>query len=299
MMDLVATFLKLASSAQALVPGAVDVATLDLDRDWPDLERLLLSEDWPFLRSDLEVGDAQPRSASLVARKNEVFAGFFTTHHFGDVGYLDMMIIAPDFRGKTVARPLYLEALSRLRANGIRGLVVHTTNDSARLIQLMGFKAGQDFTLLVRPAGPAPRGPEISPVTDRAAIVALDAEVFGAPRERWIEALLAQPSVTFVGRDAATTCLRPRVGGALCLDAVNSRDDASLVAMVDGTVGHYGPHHELQCFVRTGSLLHQRLVALGFEVPAFFVPIGPLVEWRQGATGAVGTKERVQSLMWL
>ncbi|MCA9572273.1 MAG: GNAT family N-acetyltransferase, partial [Myxococcales bacterium] len=146
-MNLLTTFLTLAERARALVPDAVDVQPLDLDRDWPDIESLLRREEWPFVRADLELGDAQPGQTSFVARRDGRFAGFFTAHLFpgqdGPVGYLDMMVIHPDHRGQTVARPLYLRTLQALHLQGAVGLVVHTTNDSARLIRLLGFQPGQ------------------------------------------------------------------------------------------------------------------------------------------------------------
>jgi hypothetical protein len=54
----------------------------------------------------------------------------------------------------------------------------------------------------------------------------------------------------------------------------------------------------LECFVRTGGELHRQLERGGFRVPAFFEAIGPLVEWRRGATGEVGRSPRLQCLAW-
>ena len=295
-MKLVDLFLKLAAAADKLAQGPAKLRPLDLDADWPQIERLMTLEQWPFLRSDLAVGAAQPRGVSHVAEVNGAFAGFFTTHAFDRVGYLDMMIIDPAFRGQTVARPLYLQTLRTLQDQGIEGLVVHTTNDSARLVTLLGFQAGMDFTLLERPAGTSTGAPKTT--SDRAALLTLDAQIFGAPRTPWLDALLDEPSVRFVTLEGASLCLRPRAGGALCLDAVNSPDDDALRALVDHVVQTCGDH-TLQCFARTGSALHAHLQTHGFQVPAFFVPIGPLVEWRQGKTRDLGTSDRVQSLMWL
>ncbi|TVQ93725.1 MAG: GNAT family N-acetyltransferase [Deltaproteobacteria bacterium] len=295
-MTLVDTFLTLAEAADRIAPGPCEVLPLDLDRDWPEIDRLLVHEEWPFVRADLEVGDAQPVSANLVARIAESFAGFFTTHAFHDVGYLDMMVVDPNHRGSTVARPLYLRALRSLQDQGVGGLVVHSTNDSARLIRLLGFTPGMDFTLRMRE--PAEGGGEIRELRDREALIASDAEVFGARREAWIDALLATPGVRFVAVDGAHACLRPRRDGAMCIDGVCAEDPSTVPHLVDAIVAAFGDR-PLHCFGRTESALDLALRAHSFDVPAFFEPIGPLVEWRQGKTRDFGTSERVQSLMWL
>lgn len=287
-----------------LFSGRPDITPMDLEHDWPQVERLMQTEEWPFLRSDLEVGHAQPRAVSRVARKNGAFAGFFTTHHFGDVGYLDMMIIDGEFRSAGVARPLYFSTINEMKRAGMRGFVVHTTNDSARIIRLLGFRPGQDFTLLARDPEPTGMSPgELDEELTLDELVALDAIVFGAPRSEWIEALLHQADTGFVGlrrdgRLVASLCLRPRQGAAICLDQVNALNDEDVVQLVRRAVHHLADQR-LECFARTGSVLDGELRALGFEVPEFFVAIGPLVEWRKGRTGDLGTSDRIQCLTWL
>jgi hypothetical protein len=137
---------------------------------------------------------------------------------------------------------------------------------------------------------------------DRDALVALDAEVFGLARPEWIDALVAQPRVRFVGLRAhgtlrASACLRPRRGAALCLDSVNSRDLADLVTFVQNIVRANGATR-LECFARVGSPLHHQLLEQGFQVPEFFKAIGPLVEWRKGETDGLGASDHVQTLNW-
>ena len=221
--------------------GRPELLPMDLDRDWPDVERLLVEEEWPFLRSDVEVSHRQPGATSIVARKDGRFAGFFITHAFGDVGYLDMMVIDRAFRKRGVARPLYFRTLKALKKEGCRSMVVHTTNDSSRLIRLLGFKPGGSYTLLTRdPASPGPSegavdllGPD-----DAGEIVALDAEVFGRARPEWVASLLHQSSTRFYGlrkdgRLAASACVRARRKDAVCLDMADARTFEDLRPVVD------------------------------------------------------------------
>jgi GNAT superfamily N-acetyltransferase len=280
----------------AFLSGHPDLVEMDLDRDFPEIDRLFVQEEWPFLRADLEASHAQPRATAYVARKDGRFAGFFATHAFGDVGYLDMMILDAAFRGKGVARPLYFRTLRELKRKGVRSFVVHTTNDSARLIRLLGFRAGQTFTLLARdPVGKGEHAPQEPPNRDE--LVRLDAEVFGQARPEWIDALLAQPSTRFFASEGAAVCLRARKNGAVCLDLANARAFEPLGRLVDSVLARH-PDRRIECFVRTGSELHRMLEARGFAVPEFFKAIGPLVEWRKGPSAGIGDSPRIQSLNW-
>ena len=277
----------------SLFSGHPAIAPIDFERDWPDVEALLVREEWPFVREDLELSHAQPGGAAFVARKDGRFAGFFAAHAFGPIGYLDMMIIAPDFRRAGIGRPLYFATVNALKRAGARGFVVHTTNDSARLIRLLGFRPGRTFTLYRRdpsePTGAADSDVSCLGRDDRDEIFGLDTFMFGRRRAAWIDGLLAQPAVQFFGlrrdgRVKAMVCLRPRRGDALCLDLVHATTGDDLACLVQAVVGRHADH-TLECFARTGGRLEQVLRGRGFAVPAFFEAIGPLIEWRKGDTG--------------
>jgi GNAT superfamily N-acetyltransferase len=280
-----------------------EIDELVLDRDFADIDRLFDLEEWPFVRADLEISHAQPRAVALVARKNGEFAGFYTAHHFGDVGYLDMSIVAPAFRRRGVGRPLHTRAVREMKKKGIRSFVVHTTNDSAAIIWILGFTRGQTFTLLARdPTGPA--GPPVVKLgpSDLEGLVSLDAEVFGVRRDPWIAGLMDQPTTQFYGlrrggQLAASLCLRARKNGALCLDAANARSFDDLEALVLEIVRAHADRR-LECFVRDGAKLDACLRREGFVVPDFFRAIGPVTEWRKGETGQAGRTPLVQCLSW-
>ena len=280
--------------------GRPELVPLELDAHFPTIERLFEQEQWPFLRSDLEISHTQPRAVGRVAMKDGKFAAFFACHAFGDVGYLDMMIVDAAFRKAAIARPLYFSTLKELRRQGLTSLVVHTTNDSARLIRLLGFQPGQTFTLLARdPVGQnAPLDP-LGPA-HRDALVALDARTFGLARPAWVGGLLDQPSTRFYGLHqdvlVASLCVRARRDGAVALDNVNV-DAADLEALVDPVLSAFAGQR-VECFVKDGSDLDVLLRARGFAVPGFFTAIGPLVEWRRGPTGDVGLSPHTRSLSW-
>ena len=291
-------------SAGLRFSGHPEIRTVEMSSDLPAIEELIRLEEWPLIREDLEVSHCQPGAVFNVAFKNGVFAGFFTTHSFGRVGYLNLMIIDPKFRRKGIARPLYFKTMKSLRASGTHGYVVHTTKDSARIIRLLGFKPGSEFTLLVRPPAANVYDATLQELdySDRDALVALDAEVFGLERPEWVDALIAQPRVRFIGFRAhgtlhASACLRPRRDDALCLDSLNSRGTADLETFVQSIIRANGATR-LECIARVDSQLHHHLLEQGFQVPEFFKAIGPLVEWRKGKTDGLGTSDRIQTLNW-
>jgi len=290
-----------------LLSARPEIQEMDLDRDFQEIERLLELEQWPFMRTDLEISHAQPCAVAFVARKDGKFAGFYTAHHFGDVGYLDMSIIAPEYRRQGVGRPLHARAMREMKKKGIRSFVVHTTNDSAPIIWILGFEKGQTFTLLARdPIGttPNPIAPPIRELgpADLEQLVQLDARVFGIRRDSWIEGLLRQGATRFYGIDdgkelVASICLRSRKNGALCLDGANAARFEDLAKLAEGVVAAYADRR-IECFARDGARLDALLRKEGFAVPEFFKAIGPLTEWRRGKTGSVGKTPLIQCLSW-
>ena len=84
--------------------ASLEIKEMDLERDYSGIAKLFEREEWPFLRGDLEISHSQPKATSFVAYKIKNLAGFFATHNFRDIGYLDMMIIAPEYRKDGAAR---------------------------------------------------------------------------------------------------------------------------------------------------------------------------------------------------
>lgn len=283
------------------------VIPLEMDRDYLAIDQLFNSEEWPFIRADLEASHSQPRSTALVARSDQELLGFFATHHFDDIGYLDMMIVCPNARSSHVARKLYFETTRQMKKKGMKSWVGHSTNDSYRMFKFMRFQPGQSFTLLARePLSTAAETESLAThqlsCGDLDALVALDQEVFGTSRIDWITTLLGQPTTRFFGLRqegelVASLCTRTRKQNAICLDCINGQSMETLIPLLDRILSGMSSRR-LECFARTDSALHHYLLQNGFTVPDFFAPIGPLVEWRKGPTGNVGLSSKVLSLAW-
>jgi GNAT superfamily N-acetyltransferase len=287
-----------------ILTGEIKLFKLDLPRDFEDIDRLMELEEWPFSRNDLELSHNQPKSTSFVARNKDRVVGFFTTHNFGDVGYLDMMIVEKEYRKSGVAKALYLKTILELKRKGIKKYVVHTTNDSSPMIRFLRFKPGMSFTLLAR-EGSTLSGRRNSDVQrlgsdDFADVLELDSLSFGLERQEWIRTLLGQEDVVVYGLCEGSTvkaalCLRPRKAGAFCLEAIHG-PTADLSTLTEHALFYHGKSR-LESFAKTESEFHHILLRHGFEVPGFFKDIGPLVEWHRGDTQNLGAEKL--SLSWL
>lgn len=287
--------------------GAITIENLCLDHHWEDVKQLLETEEWPFIKEDLEVSHAQDKAFGLIAKRYGKISGFFTVHNFGDTAYLDMMIVEKAERNSVaMAAELWRHASAEAMNRGFTTKVAHCTNDSAPLLRLFGFKKTMNFTLLRREATTGQKNQTEITYLDSSALtdlVDLDEEVFSARRESWISNLLEQKTTRFVGtykdnRLMASICLRTRRDNSLCIDSANSLDFRFLTNLLESVISNFS-HKRLECFVKTDGVLHEYLLANGFTVPDFFKPIGPLDELRHGDENQIGTGQHVHTLSWI
>jgi hypothetical protein len=129
--------------------------------------------------------------------------------------------------------------------------------------------------------------------------MSLDRSIFGIDRPHWTGFLAADTRVDLVAHGDAMAAMRPRIGGGYSLDHFLAPNPADLVSLVDGIVAKYGASGPLTAFAATDGVLEGLLAERGFAVPEFFVPIGPLVEWRDGNTEPVGRSEHIHTVLWL
>lgn len=286
--------------------GNYVIEPMDLHRHWRGIERLLEIEEWPFVLADFEVSEAQERAIAMVARTGDEVVAFFTVHHFGDIAYLDMVVVHPDRRKDVLmAGELWRQVRLRMKHNGFTSFVAHCTRSSASIVRILQYRAGISFSLLRKDAEPDHVARAIAPLDESALaeLIALDAEVFGIRRENWIGTLMRQPSTRFFGRYedgrlVASACLRERRDNSLCIDACNALRFEPLERLLDDVIAAH-PHKRLECFVRHGADLKPYLEANGFKVPAFFAEIGPLVEYRLGPEQEVGLGPALRTLSWI
>lgn len=283
------------------------IGPIDFDADWPQIDRLLSEEDWPFTRDDIALSIGHPDAIALAARKDDELLGFILAHHFGPVAYLDMAIVGHEHRTTRVVVHLWLQASELLSSRGLNSMVSHGTIAGARGLRLLGFQPGRTFTAVRREPGPADRCAsdplvrELAPV-DLPALVRLDEAVFGVGREDWLRALFDAINTRHFGRGAvgaleASVGLRERRDGVLYLDTCNAQSFDALQPLIDHVIGQHADH-VLECMVALDSDLHRHLLGHGFFVPSRFAEIGPLVEYAGGEQTGIGCAEQVRTLNW-
>jgi len=284
------------------------VEPLDLCADWPQLDRMLEAEGWPFTRDDIAMSVAQPGSAAMVARHHHKALGFILAHHFGPVASGDMIMVD---HGQRAGHPmlsvdLWLQLENTLEQRGFRTIVAHGTRRSSRAFGLFGFQPGRPFTALRREPLAARSDaalPDTLGPADLPALTRLDAEVFGIERDAWVRSLCALPNARQVGRHdqgelVASICLRERRHQILFLDACNALSFAALRPLLDQVLAACS-QRALECMAAVGSDLHHYLLEQRFFVPAAFAAIAPLVELRSGPHSDIGLGDQVRTLNWV
>jgi amino-acid N-acetyltransferase len=111
--------------------------------DLPAIEALLLSSDLPT------AGVKESLSGFLVAESDKQIVGVIGLERCGGYGLLRSTAVAPDWRGKQVARRLVEQIIARAEAQGIQSLYLLTTT-AERYFPSFG------FTVTTRDSVPEP-----------------------------------------------------------------------------------------------------------------------------------------------
>ncbi|UCE30145.1 MAG: GNAT family N-acetyltransferase [Burkholderiales bacterium] len=157
-------------------------------------------------------------------------------------GWVSMVLVLPEFRGRGYATRLVHRALDALRSDG-RAALLDATPDGRPVYSREGFADSWGFARWRREPGPAPGaapGASVRPVSasDWAAILAQDLPVFGADRGWLLRALHArQPALAHVHRRAGGGGIDGYVFGrdgreATQLGPVIARDPAAAIRLI-------------------------------------------------------------------
>lgn len=154
--------------------------------------------------------------ASFVASLEGVDVGTVTSVAFGPVAWVGLMLVDARVRGRGVGRALMERALATLDARGVRSIRLDATPLGRPLYEKLGFRldymlhryAGAPF---IDQAAPRQEPYACRPFTERDLVraAALDEQVAGAPRSRFIEALWRErPQGALVAHDGPSGALR-------------------------------------------------------------------------------------------
>ncbi|MFI9778715.1 GNAT family N-acetyltransferase [Streptomyces sp. NPDC051956] len=153
--------------------------SLSKDREWPHEDRK-----WALL---FEVGEVYGIDAP-----DGGLAGVVVATRYGTgVTAISMMLVAERFGRRGLGRRLMNHALEHCRTDSFS---LTATDDGRPLYERVGFRTTGlcfKYTGVYRPAPQEPTGPATRPARagDLPAVLALDAEVFGAPRDQLLRRL--------------------------------------------------------------------------------------------------------------
>ncbi len=166
-----------------------DVADADVLRALAGWNQL--PEDW------LRLLQHEPQGCFVAMIENRIVGTVTTTRHQTDLGWIGMMLVHPDFRGRGIARQLMQSALNYLRQSDVRCIMLDATPLGEPVYLKMGFVPDWSFSRWHRTNG----SDKDSVVDAQAAVSALpsswptnlqqlDRNAFGAERLRWLDRVL-------------------------------------------------------------------------------------------------------------
>lgn len=216
-------------------PGNVDFALRQKRR-----------EGWAVNRERFEAYLAHDPDGCFLATERDQPVGMVTTTSFGASAWIGNLIVEPGFRGQGIGRALMEHGLDHLRARGASTVRLEGDPAGIPLYRKLGFVDEFDSLRFTR-AGSTTRPPLGDSVVGRIVpndlneVAALDAEIFGADRRRFLELVLSCAELAIVGRRngsivaslfAIPTDLGLRVGPCVAVDLSDARPliDSAVVA---------------------------------------------------------------------
>jgi GNAT superfamily N-acetyltransferase len=261
-----------------------DLAFADSLRDlagWNQIHR-----DWlRLLRSEPE--------GCFIAEWNGAPAGTVTTTCYGErLGWIGMLLVHPDLRGRGLGSALLRRAVEHLESRNVRCIKLDATPLGQPLYQRLGFVV--EWPLTRWETGlPTPGSPETSRhihkynSLDLLDLVALDAEAFGIDRSRLLAALLQDSIHAVCFRDSTNELfgfgmLRPG-SRAWYLGPVTARSETAASEIIRHLVGLAGTGGGIFWDIPDGNAAASALAqSLGFR------PQRPLVRMFRGENDCPG-----------
>jgi ribosomal protein S18 acetylase RimI-like enzyme len=126
-----------------------------------------------------------------VSEAAEEITGNVAAIRYDSIAYIGMMGVDPAFQGRGIGQALLQNAIETLERDGCTTMLLDATDAGEPLYRKAGFvDEGGSYDLRGTPANAVG---EVALIDDPAALIAFDAEVFGANRRRAIGRLLSEP----------------------------------------------------------------------------------------------------------
>lgn len=203
-------------------PASVDVLR---DSDLSDADALRASAGWNQQIADWQRMLRLAPDGCFAAKIGGRLVGTVTTIRYGqDLGWIGMMLVHPEFRGRGIARQLMAAAVQWLQAGGVRCIRLDATPAGEPVYLRMGFLPEWTFWRWQRAAAPAvikadsefgrgtahsSRASQLAHTTALSAPgLELDREAFGTNRSALLQLLAADCRICLQAVDAETPAER-------------------------------------------------------------------------------------------
>jgi len=223
-------------------------------RQWVegDIEFVVQStsrEKWGNTRGDVERCFHWEPVGCFVAEEESERVGHISTIAYGKLGWIGLLIVNPEQRGRGIGTALLQKGIDYLRRFGVETIKLEAEERAVPLYRRFGFM--EEFATLryagqTRVAEREPLAPEISHVqpSDLRSLADFDSNYFGSSRDRVLKALFeGNPRGCFIARRNGLIgyimCRRTQngywMGPWVCEDPVMSEEllNASLISIDD------------------------------------------------------------------
>jgi GNAT superfamily N-acetyltransferase len=249
--------------------------------------RQKLREGWAVNRERFEVYLAHDPDGCFVALDGERPVGMVTTSCFGESAWIGNLIVEPGFRSRGIGRALMEHGLESLRTRGAATIRLEGDPDGIPLYRKLGFVDEFDSCRFALAASSGRRAAGGSPVeTMRAGelgeAAALDAEIFGANRRRFLELVLACAELALVRRrdeKIAAYLLAVPTDRGLRLGPCVARSEADARTLVSAAISAAGDRPVLVGVPAPNVDALRMLAGMGFDStpPSLRMRLGPPV----------------------
>lgn len=221
-----------------------------LERDDLDfVDRQKRREGWAASRDQFRIYLEHDPHGCFVAMAGQHPVGMVTTTCFGSSGWVGNLIVEPDFRRRGIGRALMERGIERLRGEGATTVRLEADPPGIPLYRTLGFVDEFESCRFTLPVS-APRPPHDDSATetmnpgDLDEVAALDSEIGGPNRRRFLELKLSAAELAMVRRRdgsivasllASPTDRGLRISPCVARDAADARGPiAAAVAAASG-----------------------------------------------------------------
>jgi GNAT superfamily N-acetyltransferase len=209
------------------------------------VEKQKRREGWAVSRDQFLIYLEHDPDGGFVAMAGQQPVGMVTTTCFGSSGWIGNLIVEPPFRSRGIGRALMERAIDRLHDEGATAIRLEADPPGIPLYRALGFVDEFESCRLTLPApaaAPALEGSagEAMNPHDLDEVAALDSEIVGANRRRFLELKLSAAELAWVSRregSIVAALLASPTDRGLRISPCVARNPADARALIAAAVG--------------------------------------------------------------